>query len=97
MKSGIWANGQLHLPALPKGTQATLNDKLTGALAKSDQGENYFRVDLGGAPQLVFYKRLNPASLFPPANEISVYALSDSLAQLHRLRWQIGGAGALLC
>ena len=96
MKSGIWANGQLHLPALPRSTQASLSDKLTGALANSDHGENYFRVDVGGAPQLVFYKRLNPASLFPPAYEISVYPLSFSLAQLHRLRWQIGGAGALL-
>src|SRR5207247_5535451 len=36
------------------------------------------------------------ASLFPPAYEVSVYPLSYSLAQLHRLRWQIGGAGALL-
>ena len=96
MKSGLWTNGQLHLPALPKATHATLNDKLAAALANSNQGENYFRVDLGGAPQLVFYKRLNPASLFPPAYEISVYPLSYSLAQLHRLRWQIGGAGALL-
>ncbi len=96
MKSGIWANGQLHLPALPRSTQASLSDKLTGALANSDHGGNYFRVDVGGAPHLVFYKRLNPASLFPPAYEISVYPLSYSLAQLHRLRWQIGGAGALL-
>jgi signal transduction histidine kinase len=96
MKSGIWANGQLHLPALPRSAQAPLNDKLAGALANSDQTENYFRVDIGGAPQLVFYKRLNPASLFPPAYEICVYPLSYSLAELHRLRWQIGGAGALL-
>jgi signal transduction histidine kinase len=96
MKSGIWANGQLHLPALPEATQATLYDKLAGPLANSDKGEDYFRVDIGGAPQLVFYKRLNPASLFPPAYEISVYPLSYSLAQLHRLRWQISGAGALL-
>jgi signal transduction histidine kinase len=96
MKSGIWANGRLHLPALPSSAQASLNDKLAGALANSDQTENYFRVDSGGAPQLVFYKRLNPASLFPPAYEICVYPLSYSLAELHRLRWQIGGAGALL-
>jgi len=96
MKSGIWANGQLYLPTLPRSTQASLNDKLAGELANSDQGENYFRVDVGGAPQLLFYKRLNPASLFPPAYEICVYPLSYSLAQLHRLRWQIGGAGALL-
>src|SRR5207248_11317312 len=70
--------------------------KLAGALANFDQSENCFRVDIGGAPQLLFYKRLNPASLFPPAYEICVYPLSYSLAELHRLRWQIGGAGALL-
>lgn len=96
MKSGIWANGRLHWPALPRSAQASLNDKLAGALANSDQTEDYFRVDIGGAPQLLFYKRLNPASLFPPAYEICVYPLSYSLAELHRLRWQIGGAGALL-
>jgi signal transduction histidine kinase len=44
----------------------------------------------------LFYKRLNPGSLFPAAYEISVYPLAYSMAQLHRLRWQIGGAGALL-
>src|SRR5256714_8806113 len=96
MKSGIWANGKLHLPALPASAQASLNDKLAGELAKADKSENYFRVDVGGEPQLLFYKRLNPASLFPPAYEICVYPLADSMAQLHRLRWQIGGAGALL-
>src|SRR6266513_592375 len=96
MKSGIWANGKLHLPALAASAQASLNDKLAGELAKADKSENYFRVDVGGEPQLLFYKRLNPASLFPPAYEICVYPLADSMAQLHRLRWQIGGAGALL-
>jgi len=96
MKSGIWANGKLHLPALPAFAQASLNDKLAGELAKADKSENYFRVDVGSAPQLLFYKRLNPASLFPPAYEICVYPLADSMAQLHRLRWQIGGTGALL-
>ena len=96
MKSGIWANGQLHLPALPASSQASLNDKLAGELANADKNENYFRVDVDGAPQLLFYKRLNPASLFPPAYEICVYPLADSMAQLRRLRWQIGAAGVLL-
>jgi signal transduction histidine kinase len=96
MKSGIWTNGHLHLPALPAASQTTLNQKVADALAKSDQDENYFRVDAGGAPQLLFYKRLNPGSLFPPAYEICVYPLSYSLEELHRLRWQVGGAGALL-
>src|SRR5205814_3117668 len=43
-----------------------------------------------------FYKRLNPGSLFPPAYEIFVHPIAPWTAQLNRLRWQIGGAGALL-
>jgi signal transduction histidine kinase len=96
MRSGIWANDQLHLPALPTSAQTSLNEEVAGALANSDKDQNYFRVDVGGAPQLLFYKRLNPDSLFPPAYEICVYPLSYSLEELHRLRWQIGGAGVLL-
>jgi signal transduction histidine kinase len=44
----------------------------------------------------LFYKPLNPRSLFPPAYEICVYSLANSIAQQRRLSWQIGGAGALL-
>ncbi len=96
IKSGIWANGQLHLPSLPKSAQASLREKIANAVANSDRAQDNFRVDVDGAPHLLFYKRLNPASLFPPAYEICVYPLAYSMAQLHRLRWQIGGAGALL-
>jgi signal transduction histidine kinase len=96
MKSGIWVNGQLHLPSLPKSAEASLSEKIADAVANSDRAESNFRVNVDGAPQLLFYKRLNPGSLFPPAYEICVYPLADSMAQLHRLRWQIGGAGALL-
>jgi signal transduction histidine kinase len=96
MKSGVWVNGRLHLPSLPKSGQAFLSEKIAYAIANSDRAQNNFRVDVDGAPQLVFYKLLNPASLFPPAYEICVYPLAYSMAQLHRLRWQIGGAGALL-
>src|SRR5439155_23249394 len=55
-----------------------------------------FSVRINGAPHLLFYKRLNPGSIFPPVYEICIYPLADWIAQLHRLRWQIGGAGALL-
>jgi signal transduction histidine kinase len=97
MKSGIWVNGQLHLHSLPKSAERSLGKKIADAVRQlPDRAESNFRVNVDGAPQLVFYKRLNPGSLFPPAYEICVYPLADSMAQLHRLRWQIGGAGALL-
>ncbi len=96
MRSGVWANGQLYLPSLPKSAQASLNEKIASAVANSDREQDNFRVNVDGAPQLLFYKRLNSGSLFPAAYEICVYPLAHSMAQLHRLRWQIGGAGALL-
>ena len=96
MQSGIWVDGHVHMPALPASAQSALNEKITRALANSGSDQNYFRVDVAGAPQLLFHKLLNPGSLFPPAYEIFLYPLGAWTAQLNRLRWQIGGAGALL-
>jgi signal transduction histidine kinase len=96
MKSGIWLNGQLHMPSLSKSPQAALGSEIAKAIANSDRVQNNFRVDVDDAPQLLFYKRLNPTSLFPPAYEICVYPLTDSMAHLHRLQWQIGSVGVLL-
>src|SRR5262245_3106742 len=96
MQSGIWVDGNLHLPALPPSARSSLNEKITSAVYGSESDQNYFRVEVSGAPQLLFYKRLNPVSLFPPAYEICVHPIAPWTAQLHRRQWQIGGAGALL-
>ena len=96
MQSGIWLNGQLHLPAFSPAVQTSLNEKIENALVNSRSEQSYFQVDLAGAPHLLFYKRLNPGSVFPPAYEICVYPLASWTAQLHRLRWQIAGAGGFL-
>src|SRR5215475_11278787 len=96
MQSGIWVDGHLHMPALPASAQSSLSEKIAPALANSGSDQNYFRVEVAGAPQLLFHKLLNPGSLFPPAYEIFLYSLGAWTAQLNRLRWQIGGAGALL-
>jgi signal transduction histidine kinase len=96
MRSGIWLNGQLHLASLSKPAQAELGAEITKAVANSASTQSSFTVTVNNTPQLLFYKRLNPDSLFPPAYEICIYPLTDSMAQLNRLRWQIGGAGVLL-
>jgi signal transduction histidine kinase len=96
MKSGIWLNGWLHLPALPESARAAIDREMTRALA-APQGEGRSsRVEIEGAPHLLFYKQLNPGSVFPPAYEVCIYPLAPALAQQRRLRWQILGAGAAL-
>jgi signal transduction histidine kinase len=95
-KSGIWLNGHLHLPALSKPAQAALGSEIAKAITNSTSEQNNFTVTVNGAPELLFYKRLNSSSLFPPAYEICIYPLADSMAHLHRLRWQIGSVAVLL-
>lgn len=96
MKSGIWLRSHLHLPAISPSARKFLGDEIAHAIAQTDRGPNNFRATVDGAPQLLFYKRLNPDSLFPPAYEVCIYPLTGFMAQLHQLRWQIGGAGAIL-
>jgi signal transduction histidine kinase len=96
MKSGIWLNGRLYMPSVPKSSRVALSNEIARAITNSDRGQNNFWATLDGAPQLLFYKRLNPTSLFPPAYEICVYPLADSMAQLQRIRWQIASVGLLL-
>src|SRR6266436_4679760 len=96
LKSGIWVNGRLHLPSFPKSAQLKIENDIAQAVSKADGAQNSFNVTVDGVSQLLFYKPLNPGSLFPPAYEICVYSLANSIAQQRRLSWQIGAAGSLL-
>lgn len=96
MRSGIWVNGRLHLPSLPPVARVALGAGIGQAIENPGAAQNNFRVTLESAPQFLFFKRLNPDSLFPPAYEVCLYPLARSMAEIRRLRWQIGGAGVLL-
>jgi len=96
MQSGIWVSGRLHLPASSDGAKSMVAGKLMKLLTNADRARDSSTLRINGAPHLLFFKLLNPGSLFPPAYEVFVYPLATWAAQLHRLRLQIGGAGALL-
>ncbi len=96
MRSGIWLDGRLHLPALAAPARAALAGRIAQALAAPGRGENSFAVEVEDTPCLLFYKRLNPGSLFPPAYEICIYPITAAVARQRRLLWQFAGAGGLL-
>jgi signal transduction histidine kinase len=96
IKSGIWLSGRLHLPSPAESSQAALLDQELTRVIAPDRAEKSFRVAVNGVPHLLFYKWLNPNSLFPPAYEVCIYPLNDLVARQRELRWQIIGAGALL-
>jgi len=95
IKSGLWLDGKLWLASLPSSAREAVNLAVTQSLA-TGASEHQFEIKIGGAPCLLFYKRLNPGSLFPPAYEVCIYPLTELAARRARLRWQIGGAGGLL-
>ena len=96
LKSGIWVNGWLHMPALPESSRASITQDVARALAEPESEARSSRVRISGALHLLFYKRLNPGSAFPPAYEVCIYSLQKALARQRLLRWQIVGAGAAL-
>lgn len=91
--AGLWFDGRLHLAGPHAATLAT---EVARAITTPDGAETPLRISLAGQPHLLFCKKLNPGSRFPPAYEVCVYSLAGLHARQWQLRWQIGGAGALL-
>src|SRR5207249_10483385 len=79
MKIGIWTDNRFYLPSLSKEARSALDTEITKAVAKASSAQSNFVVALHGAPQLLFFRQLNPGSLFPPAYEVCVYSLVDSM------------------
>lgn len=90
MKSGIWMNETLQATALPRSVEAFIRQDVSAPTGEAT------RVTLGGDPHLLFSKRLNPGSLYPPAFEACVYPLKNLPALQRKLLWQVLSAGALL-
>ena len=95
IRSGLWLDGRLHLPALSADERTALEAEIGRRMAP---GASATRIacTIGGAPHLLFYQRLNPGSRFPPAYEVTIYPLAALQAQQRLLRWQVVGAGMLL-
>jgi signal transduction histidine kinase len=89
MRSGIWVNGIMDAPELTGSAEAAL------AAGQSTPEDRAARVSIGGAPHLVFSKRLNPDSSYPPAYEVCVYPLGELAVRQRQLRWQVLGMGGL--
>ncbi len=96
IKSGIWLNGRLHLPALAEGEQRALASELARAVPQAPASEQSFEVTINGAAQLLFYKQLNPGSLYPPVYEVAVYPLANAIARQRQIRWHAVIAGVAL-
>ncbi|MBA3834034.1 MAG: HAMP domain-containing histidine kinase, partial [Chthoniobacterales bacterium] len=94
MKSGILVEGKLQLPSFDPAAEEQLMREIDGSAAQG--ARQSLRVTIEGLPHLLFFKRLNPKSNYPPAYEVCVYPLTRLLARQLQLRTQILGAGGAL-
>ena len=95
MKSGILVDEKLQLTELDQTAEEQVAREVAQDLAHPIQHES-LRTTIGGVPHLLFYKKLNLDSEYPPAYEVCVYPLDQLLARQARLRWQILSAGGFL-
>ena len=96
MKSGILVGGKLQLPAINPAAEEQIVLEVTRDLAQPGNRQRSLRIPIADVPHLLFFKRLNLNSDYPPAYEVCVYPLDQLLARQAQLRWQILSAGALL-
>ncbi|HVU34275.1 MAG TPA: HAMP domain-containing sensor histidine kinase [Opitutaceae bacterium] len=93
-RSGVWTAGTLHVPGLAPAVSTQVASAVGRAAARDDEGS--LRLELGDAPYLVFFQRLNPGSLYSPAVEVSLYPLEQFAARTTGVRLRILGVGILL-
>ncbi len=96
IKRGLWLGGRLQLPSLDAAALAELAAEVTDSIRAPERKQDSIRVRIAGAPHLLFYKLLNPGSLYPPAYEVCLYPLTGLAAAQRHLLWQFVGAGGLL-
>jgi len=95
IQSAIWQSGRLSLPPGAGPALGALAGEIGRAVA-SGAAEGSLEAAAGGVPYIVFYKRLNPGSLFPAAYEVSACSLAALRERRQRLLWQFAAAEAAL-
>lgn len=96
IRNGLWVSGRCYLPAFTAAGQDAIAARLARELAAGPRAGDSFTLTVDGEPYRLFHTRLNPGSLFPPAYEVCLYPLADSLRRQRALYWQYAGMGLLL-
>jgi signal transduction histidine kinase len=94
VRRGLITGGRLYLAGSSQPVLAQLERELAPVIVNLDEGSR--STEIAGVSHLVFFKRLNSGSLYPPAYEISLYSLQSFEARAAQLRLQVIGMGLLL-
>lgn len=96
IQNGIWLGGRLYMPAVGDAMELELGAALSREGGSESNGSGRLAVRIGETPYMLFHKLLNPASLYPPAQEVCIFPLTSLTHRKSQLRMNILGAGALM-
>jgi signal transduction histidine kinase len=85
----LFFSGRLFCSGLNHAAISTVTATVAQGLASSREAGDNLRLTVQGVPQLLFYKRLNPGSVYPAAYEVAVYSLAPLEARQRQLRWKV--------
>jgi class 3 adenylate cyclase len=95
IENGIWLENQLYSRTIPEQEVTNVTKAVANRITGAGRTNEAFTIELVGAPQRVFFRLLNPDSIFPPAYQVSFYSLADARRAEKELAWQIIAVGVL--
>jgi signal transduction histidine kinase len=93
---GILVDGRLFMSGIGRAANEELTQRVLAAIESGGDPEGGFTLEIDEVPNQIFYKRLNPDSLYPAAHEVCVYPLASLAARQRQLRWSVLAAGGVL-
>lgn len=93
--SGIWLEGKIYSATIPDEVRDIVAARVAAEAQGAGTGERYDTVMIDGAPHRLFYKVLNPNSIFPPAIQVCLYSMREAIAEQMDLRAEVLGYGSL--
>ena len=96
IRRGLWLNDRLHLPGATPAETTELSKLLAHSFAAAPESSVTTQLELFGVPHLLLCQRLNVASRYTAAYEVSLYSLAASREQQRKLRVKILSTGGLL-
>jgi class 3 adenylate cyclase len=94
LQSGIWLGGRVYSKTIPGEVHEIVSSRIKDVLNNTSVSSKDV-IEVQGVPHRLIYKVLNPESLFPPAVQVGLYSMHESLAEQTDLRNKALGFGAV--
>ena len=93
--SGIWLDDKLYTQTIP----AAVTDEVAGRVAAEIKGATAGTardlIVVDGVPHRLFFKVLNPDSIFPAAVQVCLYSMQEAIVEQADLRAKVLGFGGM--